>query len=377
MTRYYFYTALILVVLACSANRHGVLAPGTDPGGTIHRVGLSDPAHFLEEPVVYDLVERKSPNGLPSEFFLDVPSVYCDDSVCKIVPVRIFWNPIGEYQRFELEKRNKLEKNKGKPFSKKDCQKLDRILQDKTSPFGGISLSEITKTSSSEGVDAISGATTIVLDDNATVRGATLTCYTLWRWGNGDVCDSIRRISGDALSPVILRSYLDAEDNLKLYAIDQISRRRLFDPETVASVVRSSCSDMREWSGYQIRYLEQAPDSVYFSMLRLLVSTDDEFQKVASLNSLLKTKKLAPAGYFDQIGELLPGLDSYQVVDLFLRLMEQKNAGSELINEKLILLLDRSILISRRAYWFLNNQKLSAEQEAVLRKYRTANAEYF
>jgi len=179
------------------------------------------------------------------------------------------------------------------------------------------------------------------------------------------------------LSPGNLRSYLNAEHNLKLYAIEQISRRRLFDTETVASVVRSSYTDMREWSRYQIRYLEQAPDSVYFSTILNLLSTDDEFQKVASLNSLLKTKRTAPAGYFDQIGKFLPDFDSFQVVDLFLRLMEQKNPGSELITEKSFSLLDENILIGRRVFWFLSKQKLSSKQEAVLAEFKAANDEYF
>jgi hypothetical protein len=87
---------------------------------------------------------------------------------------------LGDYHGYNIETPNILEKQRGEPFSKTDYQKLDKILQDNYSPFKDISINDIIKVSNTDGVDAVSGATTIILGEDAIVRGAAFPSSGQW-----------------------------------------------------------------------------------------------------------------------------------------------------------------------------------------------------
>lgn len=342
----------------------------------VHKVSLANPVDTKEGPSDYSIVEKVRKSGEPKEYYMDVQSVYCLDSVCKVVPVRLYWDILGNYKRYRLFATYQLEKNKGKPFTKGNYEKLDQILHDKNSPFKSVSINEIMQVHNADGVDAVSGATTLIMDENATVKGAALTCFTLWHWVNGDVTDSIRQISGNALTISQLRSYLNANNDFKRFAVEQLTMRHAFDPKTVAAVIYDSISSPADWSKLQISYLKQSPDDIYFSSIQHLLDSGNENQRVASLNALLTTQRKVPENYFDELCVVLPKMDSYQVVDLFLKLMEYKNQGSQTAIEKSLLLLDKDILIARRAFWFLTKNTLTKKQEESVRNFKMKYKDY-
>ena len=67
-----------------------------------HLVTVHHPAFGKDDPNRFYLWELRSDSGDLVGYFLDVESVICVDHRCKIVPVGLFWDAIGNYLKFEL-----------------------------------------------------------------------------------------------------------------------------------------------------------------------------------------------------------------------------------------------------------------------------------
>jgi hypothetical protein len=342
----------------------------------VYKISINDPIKKDEVHKELRLVKEKDKKGIYGQYYLDVSSVYCLENVCKVVPVRMFWDIFGNYQKFHIKSQYKLEKNKGIPFSQNDYQKLHEILLDENSQFRLISINEIVKPNSKDEVDAVSGATAIELSEKTTIKGATLTSYTLWHWAHGELGDIIRNISGDNLAIPDLRNFLYEDDSKKEYAIEQITRRRIYDQETIDNILNQSTYDNRSWSKLQLAYFEQANDSIYFSSMLKLFQTCDHDKNLASLNSLIQTSRVAPVNYFDKLCTHPPEMNFYQLVDLFFSLLETKNNGSIVIIEFAFEFLEKDIFIARRAFRFLKTQDLTKKQESKLATFYEQHRDY-
>lgn len=343
----------------------------------IHEIKVQNPVDHSVGVQQLKLIEKIDKNGFPIEYSMDVNSVYCLDSICKIVPVRISWDLLGEYQFYGLETPNILEKRKGAPFSKSDYQKLDMILRDKDSELKDISVNDITKATYADGVDAVSGATTIILEENATVKGAALTCYTLWQWTYSMVRDTIRDLAGNRLNLSKLKDYLSDNDDFKKFAVEQLTRKLDYSDSTVAKVLQTSMADTIKWSKLQIAYIKNAPDNVYLASIQFLLKQGQESQQIAALKSLKSTTRSLPPGYLNQISKTIPSMNSYQTVDLFLKLIETKNSSSSIIIGNLFPLLDKQFLIARRVYWYLSSQTTTVSQHERLEEFRIKHDGFF
>jgi hypothetical protein len=271
-----------------------------------------------------------------------------------------------------------LEKDKGKPFSRKDYKKLHTILQYKTSPFRVFSISDITKTSDGEGVDAITSATTIVLPDSVTIKGATLTCYTLWHWVYGGIVPIIRNLTGDAKTVEEFVSYLqNDEDDFRYFALQQILRRKIYDTKILDEVLRLATNCNSQEQNLIVAYIEKSSTDIYYSAIRQIIGSTESEMRIKCLNSMLKTKHLVPGGYYEQLSNLLPGFKTYQEVDIFLHLLDKTNSVTPVVIKQIISLLNNdSILISRRAYWFLNERELSESDREKLNEFYKFNSSY-
>jgi len=213
----------------------------------------------------------------------------------------------------------------------------------------------------------------LVLDNNETVKGAALSCYTLWHYANGGIISEIQQITGEACTNEQLRKFLEnGENNYKDFALQQINKKKFYDKKTVDEVIKQA-QVYYELFKASVRHFEVAPDDIYFDAVKLLFKNGNGNHRILVLNSLYRTNKILPDHYFDDISLFIPSL-SFQEIDLFLEILEQKNISSEIILDQIIILLDQNIFIARRAYWYLNGQKLSVEQQnkivAFQKKYK-------
>jgi hypothetical protein len=113
----------------------------------------------------------------------------CNDTLCQIVRIKIFWDLIGDYARFDTLAGYPLTKNDHLLFSSEDYYKLQATLKDFNSILGRKSENELldnNRNRYSKKLDAVTGATDLQIK-NAVVDGALYSTYTLWHLVNGDI----------------------------------------------------------------------------------------------------------------------------------------------------------------------------------------------
>ena len=113
----------------------------------------------------------------------------CNDTLCQIVQIKVFWDLIGDYTRFDTLAGYPLTKNDHLLFTPQDYIKLQATLKDGNSILGRKSESELldnNRNRYSQKIDAVTGATDLQIK-NAVVDGALYSTYTIWHLVNGDI----------------------------------------------------------------------------------------------------------------------------------------------------------------------------------------------
>lgn len=330
---------------------------------TTHEVVINHPGE--KKPVETILNEFQNEDGLPVKYTMDVYSVICLEGVCKIIPVKLHWNAIGDYQKYELPQDATLEKYEADLFEPEDYIKLQSILSDNNSPFKEVYFEDILTVHDEHGdedVDAVSGATALELDEKDTVPGAALTCFTLWHWANGNVISKIKQQTGKSASTEQLQEFILDNNNTYFHiAINELENRQLFSKSIIDAIIKKSLTD-KSILRSAFKFLELAPSELYFYAAEHILNNGKPTQKVAAIQSLRLTNHTITKEYLNKNSEILNTLNSYQEVSLFLGLMEDKNPNSKVAITNTFPLLERDFLIARRAYWFLKNQELSSNQ---------------
>ncbi len=332
---------------------------------TTHKLHVFHPGNIDKKKVPCTLIQRFDQQKKYTEFYMDVRSVYCEEEICKIVPVRIFWDELGYYKKYELAAGIELEKAQGKPFAKEDHDKLHQVLSDRSSPLGNVKSDDIKNHENiSRQVDAVTGATPESYAGTA-VPGAALTSYTLWHWANSKVCDEIEKITAAACSLDDLIACLknDRKEG-RIFAIKQLIERKAFEPPLPEIVIMQALQQGQELTELALQYIDQAPDDLYCTMARKFFQGGNQQQRITILSLLLKTKRTLPPDYVDQFSHELNNFQSYLEVNMLLTLFKQQHPNSTYIIEQAAKLLESdNFLVARRAYWFLQMKKLNASQQ--------------
>ncbi|WP_303317284.1 hypothetical protein Q4Q34_01615 [Flavivirga abyssicola] len=335
-----------------------------------HEVTVKHPGE--KEPVKTILEEIQNEEGLPIEYTMNVYSVICLEEVCKIIPVKLYWNAIGVYKKYELAEGETLEKYEADLFESKDYIKLQSILANDDSPFKDVYIDEILTVPDEHGnedVDAVSGATALELDEKDTVPGAALTCFTLWHWANGNVISIIKNQTGLSASDQQLQDYILHENNAYFHiALRELQNRSLYTKPVIDTIIKKALKD-NTLLRTVFNYLKITSPELYFYATKRLFFEGEKEQKLAAIQSLRKTNFDIPSSYLDGFSSEISKLSSYQEVSLLLGLMENKNPNSKVVIENVFPLLETNILIARRSYWFLKNQELNLEQSKQLQAF--------
>jgi hypothetical protein len=335
-----------------------------------HSIGVIHPGVSLVDSLDCTLVEfTKNKYETESNFYMDVESVLCGSKECKVVTVRIFWDELGRYSKFEMQKGAELEKNEGKPFTKEDYLKLDGILKDKKSPLQDFYKHELVDNSHANAADAFSGAT-VVIDKRATVEGAVWTCYTLWYWANGGVVPVVRKITGKKNNVTQLHRYLSGSNlHYKEFALEQMMQKKIFDKRSLDLVIEKSLAS-KEIQKMAIDYFEKQNSSVYYNAMEKVFVKANDAQKLLLLDAFLLTDLKPTKVFLDRFCNYFSEPQTYQAVSMMFDLMIRKNKNSEEFKlQALNLLENKNILISRRAYWFLKNCSLTGSQSLLIQEF--------
>lgn len=331
-----------------------------------------------------EVVQILDSDGNPKACFMDVGSVVCKDARCETVTVRIHFDPLGNYERYELPSGGNLTKLGHKPFSQADHDKLHQILSDPYSQLKSIGLNEITvpKSSAVAGntVDAIS-APTMLSQQSTVVVGAAYTCCTLWHWSHGRVHDVIRDMTVQASNKQDFIRYLENEkDEYGVFALEQLRMQNLFDPQTIAAVDQVLRHGSEKLTDAALEYLAKA--STETGVDSFFCCSEDEclqansHKRVRFLEALRDTTQDFPAGYLGQFSSWLARANSYYEVHLLLTLLERQSPPSEeAIREAMALLESNDSLVVRRSYRYLKAQELDGSQQEKLEAFEREHSD--
>lgn len=156
----------------------------------------------------------------------------CNDTLCQIVQIKVIWDLIGDYIRFDTLPGYPLTKNDHLPFTLEDYNKLQTTLKDGNSILGRKSENELldhNRKRYSEKIDAVTGATDLQVK-NAVVDGALYTTYTLWHLVNGEIKKELSYCTLKNYNSEIEQQLLSSDNtNSIIFALKQLKNQDYVD----------------------------------------------------------------------------------------------------------------------------------------------------
>jgi hypothetical protein len=341
------------------------------------RVQLIHPGISRTEPVERTLVRVQGNDLRPDQYYMDVDSVFCRGTVCRVVKVRLYWDELGFYDRLELTRDGAIGKGQGEPFTGRDYQQLDRVLSNRQTRVWDINLETIGLVQVGEGmVDAVSSAT-VVLDKSEYVEGAAWTCYTLWHWVNGGVHQVIRNSTASDLTLTELRAMTGShEAERQAFAVEQLRVQQCYDCETLAAMELLAATASTTLLDPMLRYAEAGPATVYYPLLAELLQAHTQAARIKCLNSIRVAGHPVPETFMQEVAEPILTGKCYPEIDLLLRIASESRNDSPQVRACILNLLDcPDPIIARRAYWFLRNRPLSDSERERLDQFQSQHAD--
>ncbi len=178
------------------------------------------------------LIHDKEEN--PVHFVGQLRTPVCHTGECLPIALDIYWDLLGNYQKFELPRDRILTKLDHIPFTNSDYEKLQKILSNEYSILKNYNIDELVGGKSipvEGGIDAVTGATLKTIK-NEVVDGAVYTCYTLWHYVHGLIKDRIQEITTSYPHDQLLTLFLNSDHYPYLYwSVDKVV-------ESVSSQIR-------------------------------------------------------------------------------------------------------------------------------------------
>ena len=189
----------------------------------ISKVGEIEEDGFIF-PVAIDLV---SDNKRPLYYQSEIQTTVCDDEICEILYIQMFWDLVGKYIGFDTLPGHQLTKFDHKPFLENDYQKLHALLLNESSILKFKTKSELIdkdRVKASDVVDGTTGATSLEIKEEV-VEGALYSSYTLWHLAyNGKVENLVKARSKLHLENGLLQTFLTSgRENYRLFAFQSFS----------------------------------------------------------------------------------------------------------------------------------------------------------
>jgi hypothetical protein len=189
-----------------------------------------------QEEVVFEVTTRdsitlkiwlRSDQDLPDHYQCLVATPVCDDGLCRMMKLRVYWDLLGNFEAFDTLPGQPLTKWDHLEFTNEDYRKLEEILADQRSLLGRVQnvddLFDKSTKKVSEKVDAVTGATRETVK-NAVVPGAVYSTYTMWHIVNGPIADSMRMRIGQMSTDELFRKFLlSGNHQYHYYALDHMT----------------------------------------------------------------------------------------------------------------------------------------------------------
>ncbi len=332
-------------------------------------VEVAHPALNGGSPLRRSLMVDRDAKGRPHQYALDVDSVSCGESVCDIVKVRLFWDALGGYLRYELPGGGTLTRQGHAAFTPADHEKLHLILADPDSRLKNFTPESVSAPAvrQAHDVDAVTKPTPLFYQ-TAVVRGAVYTCYTLWHWVHGGISAKIRELTSAGCTRTHLLDFAaEGPERFFEFALEEFAAHGEFDDAVAEIAIRRSAAGSAAMVQAALHYfdsaLAQGRDALYCSAFLRLFAQGNSQKRTLCLRSLDAANLSVSEGFYDSLAVFLPALDSYFELHLLLNLLDKRNPDSAETAEQVVkVLANDNFLIARRAYWYLKERPLSAQQ---------------
>ncbi len=379
MNKRFFSVSFALLVSGClfavsSAEK------GRNTGKIPHAVEVFHPGS--KGPIPLDLMQMTGGQGAIEGYFADVDSVICGDGQCEIITVRLVWDAIGQFSRYEFPKGGDLTKKSHKKFTPADHEKLRSILSNPDSALKDVDPKAVVAPGGNPDdpeVDGSSGAT-LLSDQSAIVPGAVYTCYTLWHWVNGEIPGIIREISASEIKTEQLSEWLrNGSEPQMLFSMKLLAERKTFEKPADEAVVTAAENGSMELASAALDYFRAMAEvkgtETYFSAVERLFAGASGEKRVLILGALTSVELVPPEAFSDWLSAYLSELENYYEVHLMLNLFGAQERCSETVIRNTLPLLERpSFLVGRRAFNFLKDKPLTPDQQAQVNAFGTKYA---
>jgi len=167
-------------------------------------------------------IELISNSGKPLFYESNVKTTVCDDEICEIMYIKLYWDLVGEYVGYDSIAKHPLTKFDHEPFTKSDYGRLHELLKNDGSILKFKQKSQLIdkeRVKASDVVDGTTGATLLEIKEEV-VEGALYSSYTLWHLAyNGSIKNMIRANTESMLDEQLISHLLDSDrSGYKLFA---------------------------------------------------------------------------------------------------------------------------------------------------------------
>ncbi|WP_247235655.1 hypothetical protein [Telluribacter sp. SYSU D00476] len=180
---------------------------------------------FIGDSIQIQVDMAYSPSGKPHYYTSHVRTPVCKDTLCYLVVIDLYWDLLGNFQKYEVPSDKPLTKFDHDPFTEEDHKKLSAILANKTSLLRDYDMKALVDDQvkrSSSVVDATTGATSTTIRDEV-VGGALYTTHTLWHIVNGPVARQILEHTEARFTDSLLVQMLRSDQfQYQFYALNRI-----------------------------------------------------------------------------------------------------------------------------------------------------------
>ncbi|MDN3686360.1 hypothetical protein [Cyclobacterium jeungdonense] len=178
--------------------------------------------------VRYELFVVEDSEGVAREYMAEIFTPVCHTNKCYPVYINFFWDLLGNFDRFEMPEGERLTKLDHIPFEEEDYDQLEAILSNENSILGDYSITDLvvsTNTAESNGVDAVTGATSKTIQ-NEVISGAVYSCYTLWHLAHGNLSERTRAHTADQHTDETLIRFLESGHHpYQYWALEKIQEK--------------------------------------------------------------------------------------------------------------------------------------------------------
>lgn len=304
------------------------------------------------------LTIKLNESGEPVEYATDVRSVYCLDTECEVIAVRLVWDPLGVYQRYEIPAGRNLTKDDHAVFKRADHRVLHRLLADANSQVKRVDPRELLEAERArrkgdtdrpygwrnpeygvdapdDDTDAVSTPTPVDLK-SLVVPGAAYTSLTLWNWANGELPGHVRAITREAASRSQLMRWLRSDDAREAaFALEALTHRRWFDADTRGAVLDRCGSGSGDVLRAAWRYLAKATAATADERLAVyarLLGRGDSPLRVFALERLAEQKNI-PRRWYTRLVDHVDRFESYYEFHLFLSQLTDRKVTDPAVRE--------------------------------------------